>query len=150
MADTPDVKADAMLRQAGDLIGSRKESGNTPLDDTQKTMVQEATTTVIRELRRGRAVAEIEQDLRQAGWQPQVAGNFIVLVSRLLSKLYGVRTCLFAGLTCLSGMLASIIVSLAMHGEFTWFLAGAMVFIAVVCLLATVRNFQLWRRFRRM
>jgi urease gamma subunit len=148
MAEPPNPSPDKLLRQAGSLIASRKEAGDARLDDAQRTAVQDATTAVVQELRQGRTVAEIEQGLIQAGWPAQVAGGFILLVSRLLAKMYAVRTCLFGGLTLLALMLASVIVPLATEGEFSWLLAGLMVFIGLVCLLATVRNLQLCRRFR--
>src|SRR5436190_23152690 len=129
MADASQTPSEELLRQAGSLISSRKESGNTPLDEAQRAAVQDATVTIVQALRRGVTVPEIEQDLVKMGWQQPVAGHFILLVGRLLSRMYGVRTCLFAGLTVLTAMLASLIVPLAKEGEFSWFLAVVMVLI---------------------
>jgi hypothetical protein len=148
MADTPNP--DDQLRQTAAILASRPEAGRVPLDEAQRTAVQEATLAVVRDLRGGKSVEEVEQGLIKAGWQPAMAGGFIRLVGQLLTKMYLVRTSLFALASVLTAMLASVVVPLAGEGQLSWMMAGLMVFITLVSMLAMFRNFQLWRRFRAL
>lgn len=146
MSDTPN--SEELLRQAGSLIASRQEGATGPLAEQQRTAVQDATLSIVRDLREGKAAAEVERGLIRAGWQPAVAGGFIRLVSQMLARMYLVRTSIFALLTLVTGMLGSVLVPMAGADEFSWMGAGVVVFVSLVCLLGTVRNLQLWRRFR--
>lgn len=148
MADDPQSHPDDALRQAGKLLAARQDAAPAPLAVGQRTAVQDATLSIVRDLRAGRSAAEIEQGLIGAGWQPGPAAGFIRLVSQLLARMYLVRTSISAGLTLITGMLASVLVPMARDAEFPWLTAGLVVFIAVVCGLATLRNVQLWRKFR--
>ncbi len=140
--------AEESLRQAGELIAARQEGTALALGEGQRTAVQEATLAVVRELREGKEVAEIERGLVKAGWKGPVAEGFVRLVSRMLSRMYLVRTSIFAGLTLVTGMLASVTLSMAANGEFPWLGAGIVTLVTVVCLSGAVRNLQLWRKFR--
>jgi hypothetical protein len=148
MADNPNH--DDQLRQTAAILTARPEAGKVPLDETQRTAVQEATLAVVRDLRGGKTVEEVEQGLIKAGWQAAMAGGFIRLVGQLLTKMYLVRTCLFAFASVLTAMLASVVLPLAGEGQLSWMMAGLMVFITLVSMLAMFRNFQLWRRFRAL
>ena len=101
------------------------------------------------EFRDGRSAEEIKNQLTSNGWQPPVAEGFIALVSQLLAKMYLQRTYIFTFLSVITSMLASIAVPQAANGEFPWLAAGVSLLVATVCILATLRNLQLYRRFRQ-
>lgn len=148
MAEDVSTPSEETLRQAGELIAARQEGTPQPLGEGQRTAVQDATLAIVRGLREGKTVATIEQGLIEAGWKAPVAVGFVRLVSQMLSRMYLVRMGIFAGLTLVTGMLASVVASMAWHGEFSWLEAGIVVLVTVVCLSAMLRNLQLWRKFR--
>jgi hypothetical protein len=137
------------LRAAGPVVASRQENPTSTLSVEQKNALQDATVAVVDEFREGRSADEIKAQLTSNGWQSPVADGFVALVSQLLAKMYLQRTYIFTALSVITSMLASIAVPQAAHGEFPWLAAGVSLFVAIVCILATLRNLQLYRKFRQ-
>jgi FAD/FMN-containing dehydrogenase len=148
MDDTNKPTLEGYLRAAGPVLADRKENPTGSLSVEQKTALQEATVAVVNEFRKGRAATEIQTQLAGNGWKPEVADGFIALVSQLMAKMYLQRTWIFAALAVLTSMLASIAVPQAAAGEFPWIAAGFSLIVATVSILATLRNLQLFRRYR--
>lgn len=137
------------LRAAGPVVASRQENPTGTLTVEQKNALQDATVTVVDEFREGRSADEIKAQLTGNGWQPAVADGFVALVSQLLAKMYLQRTYILTALSVITSMLASIAVPQAANGEFPWLAAGVSLLVAIVCILATLRNLQLYRKFRQ-
>jgi hypothetical protein len=57
---------------------------------------------------------------------------------------------IFGGLALLTALLASVAIPQAIAGEFPAAAAVIIGFIALMSLLATLRNWQLWQRYRRL
>lgn len=146
-ASTPNM--DDFLRAAGPVVANRQENPTGKLTEEQRNALQDATVAIVRELRGGRTSEEIHTQLTGNGWKPDVAHGFIALVSQLLAKMYLQRTYIFTFLSIITGMLASIAVPQAANGEFPWLAAGFSLLVATFCILTTLRNLQLFRRFRQ-
>ncbi len=149
MQDVAPPNMDDFLRVAGPVVANRQENPTGKLSDEQKNALQDATVAIVRELRQGRSAEELQTQLTGHGWQPTVAHGFIALVSQLLAKMFLQRTYIFTFLSIITGMLASIAVPQAANGEFPWLAAGFSLLVATFCILATLRNLQLFRRFRQ-
>lgn len=149
MADSVQPSMDDFLRAAGPVVANRQGNPTGKLSEEQKSALQDATVAIVRELRQGRSSEEVQTQLTGHGWQPNVAHGFIALVSQLLAKMFLQRTYIFTFLSIITGMLASIAVPQAANGEFPWIAAGFSLLVATFCILATLRNLQLFRRFRQ-
>jgi len=149
MSDSVKPTMEDYLRAAGPVVASRQENPTGTLSAEQKSALQDATVAVVGEFREGRSADEIKNQLTSNGWQPPVAEGFIALVSQLLAKMYLQRTYIFTALSVITSMLASIAVPQAANGEFPWLAAGVSLLVATVCILATLRNLQLYRKFRQ-
>jgi len=136
------------LRAAGPVVASRQENPTGTLSVEQKNALQDATVAVVDEFREGRSADEIKTQLTSNGWQPAVADGFVGLVSQLLAKMYLQRTYIFTACQSLPVWLASIAVPQRPMGVS---LVGSRVslLVATVCILATLRNLQLYRKFRQ-
>lgn len=141
--------AEESLSKAGPLMLRRQENPSGPLTESDKTHLSEATLAVVRELRQGRSKDEVHAQLTAAGWKSDVAHGFLGLVSQLLSKMYFQRTWIFAGMSIITSMIASIAVPQAANNEFPWQPAVLSLVIAMVCILGLLRNYQLYRQFRQ-
>lgn len=149
MSEVTKPTAEESLSKAGPLMLARQENPSGQLTDNDKAYLSEATLAIVREFRQGRTKDEIQSQLTGHGWKPTVAEGFISLVSQLLSKMYFQRTWIFAGLSLVTSMLASIAVPQAAAGEFPWLSAVLSLGIAIVCVLGMPRNYQLYRQFRQ-
>lgn len=149
MADSVQSNMEDFLRTAGPVVANRQENPTEKLTDEQKAALQDATVAIVRELRQGRSAEEVQTQLTSHGWQPTVAHGFIALVSQLLAKMYLQRTYIFTFLSIITSMMASIAVPQAANGEFPWIAAGFSLMVATFSILATLRNLQLFRRFRQ-
>lgn len=151
MSNTPDTKPteEVYLRTAGPVMLARQENPTGSLTTEQKTALQEATLTVVREFRTGRSAEEIHTQLINNNWKSDVAHGFIALVSQLLSKMYLQRSFIFGGLAIFTSMLASIAVPEAAQGQFPWLAATLSAVVAGMCILGTLRHLQLYYRYRQ-
>lgn len=149
MSESSKPTMDDYLKAAAPVLAARQQNPAGALSADQKTALQEATVGVVNEFRQGRSRTEIQARLAGNGWQPTIADGFIALVSQLLSKMYLQRTYIFATLSVITSMLASIAVPQAAADEFPWLAALFSLLVATVCILATLRNLQLYRRFRQ-
>lgn len=149
MADAFKPNAEDSLNKAGPLMLRRQENPTGQLSETDKAYLSEATLAVVHEFRQGRSKDEVRTQLTEHGWNAEVATGFLGLVSQLLAKMYLQRTWIFAGLSLVTSMLASIAVPQAAANEFPWYAAVFSTGIALVCILGMLRNYQLYRQFRR-
>ncbi len=148
MSQSPPTPQD-IFRKAGPLIGQRKEEGAGPLPEDQRNAIQDATLTIVAALRNGRSPTQVCQEMVAAGWQEPVALGFIQLVSQLVAKMYVQRSLIMGLMALVTSMLASVLIPTAAANEFSWLAAGVVTLIAIICILGTVRNFQLWRKYRQ-
>lgn len=149
MAEGQKPSCEKIYRRAAELLADRQEGQSNPLAEDQRTLLQDATLSIVTDLKAGQTVKTIEQQMTTAGWQADKAAGFVRLVSQLLSKMYFQRLCIFAGLTFFTGMLSSIAVPMAKAGDFPWLAAVLSIAVAIVSLLGLLRNVQLWRKFRQ-
>lgn len=149
MSSTPSPSVDDQLRTAGPVLVSRQTNPTGTLSPDEKNALQEATLAVVREFRQGHSAEEIQLKLTNHGWQDTVADGFIALVSQLLAKMYQQRTYIFAAMAVVTSMIASIALPQAAAGEFPWLAAILSLGIAIICVLGTLRNYQLYRRYRQ-
>jgi hypothetical protein len=149
MAEAQKASFDELFQRAAPLLAERQENQARPLQEDERTLLQDTTLAVFEELKVGRTMGDIERRMAAAGWQADKAAGFIRLVSQLLSKMYFQRFCIFAALTLFTGMLASIAIPMANAGDFPWLAAWLSVGVAFLSLLALLRNAQLWRKYKQ-
>ncbi|HMO34590.1 MAG TPA: hypothetical protein PKA06_00975 [Gemmatales bacterium] len=136
------------VEAAGPVMAQRRENPTGSLTSEERLALQDATLAVVREFRLGAKSADIQQKLNHHGWQPEIAEGFVSLVRQLLSKMYFQRTWIFAMVSVFTSMVASIAVPQAQANEFPWWAAIISLGISVVCILGTIRNYQLYRSYR--
>lgn len=149
MTDHLKPDAEDSLSKAGPLMQRRQDNPSGQMSENDKAYLSEATLAVVRELRQGRSQSEVLTQLTNYGWNADVAQGFLGLVSQLLSKMYFQRTWIFAGMSIITSMIASIALPQAANNEFPWLAALCSLGIAVVCILGMLRNYQLYRQFRQ-
>jgi hypothetical protein len=138
------------LQAAAPVMTKRQENPTGTLSAEERVALQEATLAVVREFRLGASTEAVQQKLTENGWRPEIATGFIGLVTRLLSRMYLQRTWIFAFVSVFTSMVASIAVPQANANEFPWWAAFLSLVISIVCIVGTIRCFQLYRRFKRI
>ncbi len=137
------------LKAAAPVMAKRQDNPNQALTAEERNALQDATLAVVSQFRQGSTQQAIQQQLTENGWIPAVAEGFTGLVSQLLAKMYFQRTWIFAICSVFTSMIASIAVPQANVGEFPWWAAAVSLGISIVCVLGTLRNWQLYRHYRQ-
>ena len=140
---------DKVMEAAGPLMARRATNPAGKLADAERLTLQEATLSLVSELRSGRSSGELQSQLVATGWQPEVATGFIGLVSQLLAKMYRQRMFIFAGVSVFTSMIASMAIPQAAQNEFPWWAAVMSTIVALVSVGCTFRLWQLYRRLRQ-
>jgi hypothetical protein len=143
------LSSSELFRRAGPLFAQRQAHPSGPLEESQRTLLQDTTLAVVTELKLSKSVGDVERLMTAEGWQPAAASGFIQLVSQLLSKMYLQRTFIFAAITLFTGMIASVAVPTAWAGDFSGLAAGLSVAVTLLSLLALMWNAWLWRKYRQ-
>lgn len=138
-----------VLKTAGPILLQRQEHPTGKLSQEQRDAVQEATLLVVRELRSGRSLDELQSVMHEQGWKTDVSQGFINLISQLLSKMYLQRMYIFFAVSIFTSMIASIALPQAAAGEFPWGAAGLSLAVAVVSVGITLWNWRCYRKFRQ-
>jgi hypothetical protein len=137
------------LKAAAPVMAKRQDNPTQALTPDERNALQDATLAVVSQFRQGSSQQAIQQQLTENGWLPNIAAGFTGLVSQLLAKMYFQRTWIFAICSVFTSMIASIAVPQANAGEFPWWAAAVSLGISIVCILGTLRNFQLYRQYRQ-
>jgi hypothetical protein len=137
------------LKAAAPVMAKRQDNPNQALTPDERNALQDATLAVVSRFRQGSSQQAIQQQLTENGWLPTIAEGFTGLVSQLLAKMYFQRTWIFAICSVFTSMIASIAVPQANAGEFPWWAAAVSLAISIVCVLGTLRNWQLYRQYRQ-
>jgi hypothetical protein len=137
------------LKAAAPVMAKRQDNPNQALTLEERNVLQDATLAVVSRFRQGSSQQAIQQQLTENGWLPTIAEGFTGLVSQLLAKMYFQRTWIFAICSVFTSMIASIAVPQANAGEFPWWAAAVSLAISTVCVLGTLRNWQLYRQYRQ-
>ncbi len=137
------------LKTAGPVMAKRQENPGGALTNEERIALQDATLAIVHEFRLGKSKHAIHQQLTDNGWLPTVAEGFVSLVSQLMAKMYFQRTWIFAIVSVFTSMIASIAIPQANLGEFPWWAAGISLIISIVSISGTLRNWQLYHKYRQ-
>lgn len=137
------------LKMAGPILLQRQENPTGKLSQEQRDAVQEATLLVVRELRSGRSMDELQSAMLAQGWKPEVGQGFINLISQLLSKMYLQRMYIFSAVSIFTSMIASIAIPQAVAGEFPWVAAMLSLAVALISVGVTLWNWRCYRKFKQ-
>ena len=139
-----------ILTQAGKIMAARRTAmlaGETPpMDKGHRERLQDATMILIRKFQTGSTSDEVAQSLVEAGWGAESATGFVIMLRRLVQRMYRQRMYMFGFFTLTGAMLASVLIPLAFQGQMEWWYA---VIVSLACCFFVFSAVMQWRMSKR-